>query len=1174
MKKRPTSSFGAPKIRKTIAAGVAMSVFCTPYLSDLVRVQNLYADVVPVPATTGDEHQDFEDAKYQAKEDLHILAGYTVSDAMSRILNDGDAAIDALSYNDILSYEDNLVQLNSLSGDIAGRIDLQLSIESYDEYRRSIVDSLYNEAGPLTSIAVTTVLHNAETAIDNLLYDPSMSFEDNCRAADALAASIAGDLHTAQDADRFYAYVNSLIDALYNEAGPAPSDSVSLIVHNGETALQNLLYDPSMSYADNCRAADALASSIASDLHVGQDAVSFYSYVNSLIDDLYREAGPVTSDRVSRVVHNGESALQSLIYDPSMSLVDNCHAADALASSIAGDLHTAQDADSFYAYVNSLIDDLYNEAGPVTSDRVSRVVHNGETALQNLLFDPSMSFEGNRRVADALASSIAADLHIAQDADSFYAYVNSLIDDLYNEVGSGPSQGVSDIMHEGETALQNLLFDPAMSLYDNCRAADDLAGDIAGRIHTRQDYERFEDNKTSLLTRLSGVLGTNPSAEEQALFDMIEEAVTNFPYNPELSYDDNITAFNNMVSGLQNGQEPEEQEPDYEAAFEAEKTSMMEYIASCAGATPSSEVIAILTDGQRALDNLSYDPALSYETNLSGANDLANMILGTLNDQLSAERFEANKATMMSYIASCAGATPSSEVITILEDGQAAFDNLSYNPAVSYESNIRGANDLGRMILGMLNDQLCIERFNAEKETIMNGIASLAGDAPSSAMIGILEDGSAALDNFGYNVGMSYETNIAGLTDLARQIEGAVRLQLSIEAFEDYKDTLMNEIAALAGNAPSPEVIEILENGSMAMDAFDYNESLSFESNAAAAENLAQMIASTVLQQMNVEKFEADKQSLIDRLGSVVAGTTDAGEIALYEDLCAAINSYEYDVTHSYEANWNGFLAYVAGLQASLEENESRYEAVNVEDFPSLTLPVYNILDGEGTTWESDSVSADEGLTFRCEQDIADFSGIAVDGNIVAQSNYTTAQGSTYCTLSQEYLQTLAEGNHRLVFIYSSGISAPVNFSVKASTDEQQNAAPVTAQGSAAVINPATPAAVASAPSVADSISDESPAVDPSTVTVPAAQAPATVAAAAPTAAPAAQAASDTAVAAAPTAAPAAATAAPAASGASTSAAPATGEASVSMTDIYGFLLLGAAVVLFGTVVKKAYVQR
>ena len=84
----------------------------------------------------------------------------------------------------------------------------------------------------------------------------------------------------------------------------------------------------------------------------------------------------------------------------------------------------------------------------------------------------------------------------------------------------------------------------------------------------------------------------------------------------------------------------------------------------------------------------------------------------------------------------------------------------------------------------------------------------------------------------------------------------------------------------------------------------------------------------------------------------------------------------------------------------------------------SGTTPEYKIIEGANNTWTQNS---DGTLTFRANGDFSKFTGVKVDGMLIAADKYTASSGSTIITLKKDYLDTLSVGNHTLTFIYSDG---------------------------------------------------------------------------------------------------------------------------------------------------------
>ena len=93
----------------------------------------------------------------------------------------------------------------------------------------------------------------------------------------------------------------------------------------------------------------------------------------------------------------------------------------------------------------------------------------------------------------------------------------------------------------------------------------------------------------------------------------------------------------------------------------------------------------------------------------------------------------------------------------------------------------------------------------------------------------------------------------------------------------------------------------------------------------------------------------------------------------------------------------------------------------------------YKIIEGANGAWTQNS---DGTLTFRANGDFSRFTGVKVDGTLIAAKNYTAVSGSTVITLKADYLKTLSVGTHKLTVVYTDG-ECSTNFVAKQATSEQ-----------------------------------------------------------------------------------------------------------------------------------------
>ena len=103
---------------------------------------------------------------------------------------------------------------------------------------------------------------------------------------------------------------------------------------------------------------------------------------------------------------------------------------------------------------------------------------------------------------------------------------------------------------------------------------------------------------------------------------------------------------------------------------------------------------------------------------------------------------------------------------------------------------------------------------------------------------------------------------------------------------------------------------------------------------------------------------------------------------------------------------------------------------------------VYIVIEGNNSSWQKNT---DGTITFRVNGDFADFTGIKVDGTVVASKHYTAKSGSTIVTLNKAYLQSLSEGSHTITFLYTDG-QCEAKFNVTAAATPSEPTAPETTE--------------------------------------------------------------------------------------------------------------------------------
>lgn len=98
----------------------------------------------------------------------------------------------------------------------------------------------------------------------------------------------------------------------------------------------------------------------------------------------------------------------------------------------------------------------------------------------------------------------------------------------------------------------------------------------------------------------------------------------------------------------------------------------------------------------------------------------------------------------------------------------------------------------------------------------------------------------------------------------------------------------------------------------------------------------------------------------------------------------------------------------------------------------------YKVVEGAGQTY---TITKDGSATFKINGEFSLFDKVYVDGNLVAEENYTAKSGSTIITFKPDYMNSLAEGKHTLKVTYTDGGDATTTFTIAKVAEENNGTA-------------------------------------------------------------------------------------------------------------------------------------
>ena len=125
-----------------------------------------------------------------------------------------------------------------------------------------------------------------------------------------------------------------------------------------------------------------------------------------------------------------------------------------------------------------------------------------------------------------------------------------------------------------------------------------------------------------------------------------------------------------------------------------------------------------------------------------------------------------------------------------------------------------------------------------------------------------------------------------------------------------------------------------------------------------------------------------------------------------------------------------GFFDYIGTILMNGEPISCHYDIesnILSLEYSFTTLPreiTYSCTAGDGNEWTKGSGTESEFTFSRSVDDestFAHFTGIQIDGEDVAETNYAAEAGSVNIRLSSAYLETLSEGEHTLTAVFDDG---------------------------------------------------------------------------------------------------------------------------------------------------------
>ena len=451
----------------------------------------------------------FEIYKTTRKADAEKLAKSGDSQVILEMVSKAKTAIDALTYDEKYSLEDNKKDVdavfNKLESDIkAQRIkEEQLAadkaaFEAYKTARKADAENLIKDGD---SPSITIVINTAKSAIDALKYDESTSLADNKKAVDAIIEELRSNIQIIRDAEQqsankatFEAYKMIQEMNADNLVKDGDSQTIHDMVSKAKTTIKSLNYDTTITLDDNKAKVDAIISELESKIkaqreadRLAADKAAFEAYKSAKESDADDFTKSGDSQVILDLVSNAKTAIDALTYNESISLEDNKDLVDAVFNKLESDIKAqrvkeeqlAADKAAFEAYKSAKKSDADDLAKDGDSPAVQNLITNAKSAIDALTYDESLSLDDNKKAVDAIITKLESDIKAQRETEELWAnklafntYRNSRKSDADALAKPDDSQEILAIITRAKEEIDGLEYDQSKSLSDNMAAVD------------------------------------------------------------------------------------------------------------------------------------------------------------------------------------------------------------------------------------------------------------------------------------------------------------------------------------------------------------------------------------------------------------------------------------------------------------------------------------------------------------------------------------------------------------------------------------------------------------------------------------------------------------------------------------------------------------------------------
>ena len=438
------------------------------------------------------------------------------SEAVRKLINDAQAAITALTYDESKTLADNKARVDAIMERLASDVEAQRKADqlaadkaAFEHYKSDLSTTAGKMISSGDGSAVQQLIANAQSAIAALRYDESKSLADNKARVDAIIEKLTTDIAAQRAADKanFEAYKTSNSAAAQELLLDGDGDDIKKLVSDAQASIAALTYDESKTLADNKARIDAIMEKLVvdvaaqrSDDQLAADKAAFGLYKTSRSNAAHDMLLEGDSEAVQKLVSDAQTAIAALTYDESKTLADNKARVDAIMDKLTSDVEAQRkaeqlekeksDFDDSKSDYSDIAEDLIQEGD---GDDVQQLINEALAAIAALPFDESLTLEENKARIDAILAKLTADIEkqrkLAADKVDFEQYKTSRSATTNELMAEGDGNDVQRLIANAQAALAALTYDENKTLAENKAIVDSIIDQLVVSIQEQRSID-------------------------------------------------------------------------------------------------------------------------------------------------------------------------------------------------------------------------------------------------------------------------------------------------------------------------------------------------------------------------------------------------------------------------------------------------------------------------------------------------------------------------------------------------------------------------------------------------------------------------------------------------------------------------------------------------------------